>query len=379
MVSRKNSLLIITITILSLGVVGCAQIPTVVNSLRTEARRPPFFHRIWAKNLDPPYQTGNLPITTLAPTIYQEMLFQGAENGGFFAYSLRNGRLLWRAKERAAISSAVAIWGKNVIYGDLSGRIYARNFASGKLAYSFDIKTPAKGKAIFSQGTGFIHTRNHSIVAFDAESGGILWSFKRNIPYAATVEGVSDPLVYQNRLIVGFADGYLASLAIADGLLLWEKKMFSTSKFVDVDVTAKIHQGNLYVGSHGGNFSRLNPSTGEILQRFNFRASSSPLFIQKKIFVGTLNGDLAVLNHKGILLKRISLSAHTPVTTVLWWKQQVVLGNANGELFQIDPDKLAILSRLHFGHHHSAIYGELSSEKRYLAVMSARNRLYVFQ
>ena len=382
---------------------GCAQLDKMQSLVRPhldrlhgmskklhgDERPEKFFHRTWAKNLDPSSQrTGNLPLSILSPVIHQGMLFQGSLSGRFLAYSLDNGRLLWQAQAKESINSPASIWRKLIIYGDLSGRIYAHDFMTGRSAYSFDVGRPIEGKVIFFKGRGFVHTRNHFLISFDASTGKILWSFKRSVPYSTTVQGVSDPLVYRPkgnaataRLIVGFGDGYLAALSLEDGLLIWEKKLSSTTKFADVDMTPKLHRGRLYVGSYGGKFTVLNPSSGEVIRHFDFMAITAPVFYQGKMFVGTLAGDLRVLSKRGRLLKRISLGQRVrgPVTGLLLWKGQLVLSNTDGELVQIDPIKLAIRSRLQLGHPSSALYGRPLAHKGYLAVMGSRNRLYLFQ
>ena len=352
---------------------GCAQLQPSL------PQAPSFFHRVWSKNLDPPQQTGNLPISTTAATIHQGFVFQGLLSGGFAAYALEDGRTLWQVQEPEAITSSAAIFGPHVLYGDQAGRIYARHFLTGRLQYSFDVDSAVEGKMSFFQGRGFAHTRNHSLVAFDAKTGKILWSFKRNIAYTTTVQGASSAIIYHNYLIVGFADGYLAALSYENGLLVWEQKIASAFKFVDIDVTAKLHQKALYVCTHGGPFTKLNPLTGEVIQRFDFQASAAPLFIQGKIFVGGEDGSLHVLTERGRFLNTLALTKNAPVTGILWWKDHLVISNIRGELYQIDPVQLTVRSRHHLGHEHSALYLPPSLQEGYLAVMSARNRLYVFK
>ena len=82
---------------------------------------------------------------------------------------------------------------------------------------------------------------------------------------------------------MGFGDGYLVALSYKDGVLIWEKKMFSSSKFVDVDMSPKLYQKALYVGSYGGKFSKLNPITGETTQQFDFSGLRGlPSLLKKK-------------------------------------------------------------------------------------------------
>ena len=134
---RSNSLFLLLL------LAGCSQIKKMYSELpkpvlQTAKRsQEAFFHRIWAKNLDPLYQTGNLPISTMTPTIHGDLIFQGSLTGEFFAYSLEDGRLIWKVQERESIGPSAAIFNKSILYGDLSGRMYARHLITGKTHLQF--------------------------------------------------------------------------------------------------------------------------------------------------------------------------------------------------------------------------------------------------
>lgn len=385
MAVRIGSLLIsIGFTALVLMVTGCSSHwSRLTNHVRGDGlEKRAFFHRVWAKDLDPSAQkTGNLPIATLSPAIHKGFLFQGSLSGDFYAFSLESGHIAWSAKQEEAISSKASIWKDLVLYGDRAGRIYARHLFTGKLAYSFDVGSPLEGEVIFDGQRAFIHTRSHSVVSFDGATGKTLWSYKRSIPYGTTLQGVSNPLVMKGRLLMGFADGFMVALSGEDGQIIWERKISSGAKFVDVDMNPKIDgRRGLYVGAHEGQFVRLDPDTGRIIQRFDFTASAPPLFFQDKIFVGTVTGELRVLGRKeGRALKKIVLNGYSPITGVYLWKDFVVVTDTMGKLYQIQPQKIMVEEEVHLGHDFSAIYGDLAIWEEYLAVSSSRSRLYVFR
>ena len=341
-----------------------------------------FFHRIWAKDLDPSHQkTGNLPILTFGPAIHKGMVFQGSLSGDFYAFDLEKGYVLWRVQAREAISSSASVWDEWVLFGDFSGRIYAHNIFTGKLSYSFDVGAPVEGKVVFWGQRAFVHTQNHSVISFDAATGKILWSYKRSIPYGTTLQGVSNPLIWEGRLVVGFADGFLVALSAEDGQIVWERRVSSGMKFVDVDMDPKMDgKGRLYVGAHEGHFIQLDPGTGRIVQRFDFFANTPPFFIKDKIFVGTVKGELKVLGRdEGGVLKSVILTDHAPVTGVYFWKGFIVAVDTAGKLYQIHPQKLVVKDHIHLGHDFSAVYGDLAIWEQFLAVLSSRSRLYVFK
>jgi len=52
-----------------------------------------WFKTSFIKNLDPNYESGNLPIALHGPLVYRDMVFVGSNNGVMNAYAKDNGRL----------------------------------------------------------------------------------------------------------------------------------------------------------------------------------------------------------------------------------------------------------------------------------------------
>ncbi len=337
-----------------------------------------FFKPIWIKNHDPEYDTGNLPIGLQSPFVHEGIVYAGHGSGEMRAYELSNGRLVWRAKDNGAYHSGPVLMGDYITYGSVEGRVYARHRLNGELLWNVDLGAAIESKGVISRGRLYYHTRNHKIFCLDAKTGKILWAYKRSVPFIATLQRASRPLIDKNKLYVGFADGTVAAFSIEEGILLWENKIVSGPKFIDVDASPLIFNNQLIIGSLSGSLAVMDRENGFVKRKLKYNVSRKPLILDKRLFLGTVNGEIVVLgrNLKEVASRKISDAA---ISSMALWKGGLAISTVDGHLIYIDPKNLSIKSSIYLGHRSSAVFGELGVREGKLAAYSSRNRLYVFE
>ncbi len=359
---------------------SCAQIETVGGFLEIETPANPKrnFHPIWIKNLDPVHETGNLPIALNSPLIHEGMVFVGKSTGQMFAYQLSNGKQVWTKKENGSYHSRPIPYNDQIIYGNVEGRVFSRHYLTGKLKYSVDLDASVESPPVIYKGRMFFHLRNHKIFCLDVKTGKILWAYKRSVPYLTTLQRVSTPVVHGNKLYVGFADGFVASFGVEDGILHWEKKIATGSKFVDVDMTPVISGRRLYISSLSSELNVLNVQTGALVQTVPLTPSRSPLVTEGGLLVGTQDGELVFLDRglKQVFKRKIS---EYSISSIEDWKNHYVVTTAGKTVYFVDKSTLREVERFDLGHVTSAVFGDSQVSDGKLAFLSSRNRLYVFE
>lgn len=335
------------------------------------------FNAKWIKNLDPDYQTGNLPIGLGSPLIHEGVVYVGNNNGSLDAYALDSGRLLWSEKTLGAMNSSPIVYGDLLIYGDVHGRVYAKNLKTNKFQYKFDLGSPIESSPTIAKGRLFLHTRNHKLFSIDAQTGKILWSYKRSVPYFSTLQRTSKPLIIESRIYVGFADGFLLAFTVEEGQVVWEKKMSSGNKFVDVDMTPSYFRGKLIVSSIDGNAEVINPQSGLLHKRLSFSTNRDAVFFGNEIFLGTVDGKLISLDDTFEIKREIKLSKN-PISSLSKWKDGLVVTTIGNEVFFLNKH-LEITETFDLGSNFSAVFGHTSVKEGALALLSSRNRLYLFK
>jgi outer membrane protein assembly factor BamB len=375
-VSRTLSLLIILSTFAS-----CAQVNKLTNKLNLK-KRPKKVEKIftmkWAKNLDPIHLTGNLPLGHGTPLINDDTLYFADKLGFMKAYDLNNGRVRWQKNENKSLSGKSGIYKGHLYYSSFNGRLYCRNIRTGELSFAVDLKSPIESEPVFYAGRLFYHLRDHQVVAIDASSGKLLWSYKRSIPYSTTLQRVSVPLIFDNKVFIGFADGYISAISLDSGSIVWEKKITQKSKFVDVDVRPILFKGHLVVGSANGDLKFLNPKNGAQSNSVSLTISTTPIVDGDRLLIGTTDGEVAIIGQAGNILARKKISTKG-VSSLLKWKNGLVASAYDGYLTFIERKTFETKERFHLGTDQSTIFGSLVISRGYLAAYSSRNRLYVFK
>ncbi len=349
-------------------------------SLRFSAVRPALLilHPAWFKNLDPSYQTGNLPIALNSPLIHEGLLYIGKNDGHMKAFDTQTGRLIWKKFDRGNYHAPPVAFGKNIIYGTGEGRVYARDLMTGKIDYAVDLDAAIESRPIIYKGKMYLHLRNHKIFCLDAKTGKIIWAYKRSVPYLTTLQRVSTPLVKGGKVYVGFADGHVTAFSAEDGVLLWERKIASGDKFVDVDVTPVIKGRSLFVNSLTSEMNLLDVSTGALQRRIPYVPSRAPLFFGDEILIGTIDGELVLLD-RYYQEKRKMKVVDGAISSIVKWKKTYVITSISGQVKVVDQTTFSELESFDLGHKSSAVFGNVTVKDGVLAFMSSRNRLYVFK
>lgn len=366
----KNILFFVLIS----SFVGCAQtLPLKKASLNKK-----IFKVKWSKNLDPIHNAGNLPIGTASPLIDEDILYIGSLSGVMHAFDLESGRLIWQKDEKQAINAKATRFKDSVIYGSKFGRFFSRHYLTGKLNYAIDLGASIESSPVVYAGRMFLHLRNHRIVALDASTGKIIWSYKRSVPYTTTLQRVSKVLPYGNNIIVGFADGYVGAISINEGIIVWEQKLSNKHKFIDVDLDPVVFANSVVLGSANGDLSFVNPDNGLVNRSYRLTLSAKPLKLDGRLIVGSLHGDLMVINEDLSIGTKKNISEDA-ITSIAHWRGNIVASTLDGKIIAVDKIGFDKKDTFDLGTDYSTVFGQIVQSNDHLAVYSSRNRLYIFQ
>ncbi len=358
--------------ILGAGFSSCAR-------LRPEApvKEVKFFKNIWAKNLDSAYVSGNLPIGLGATRIFNDIVYMGSIDGVMNAYDVETGRVLWTADEKTPLGGPVEFFKDHVAYGGLNGRLFVRHYLSGKLKYAIDLAAPIESAPVFHNDHLFIYLRGHQIVHMDAETGKVIWVYKRAVPVTTTLQRTSKPLIIGNKVIIGFADGFLGALSMDEGLLVWETKLVENSKFVDIDLNPILAGGMIISGSPSGELKAINPESGAVARAYGVSVMAHPVLRGEQLILGTNDGEVVIMNLSGDTLKKAKVSTQA-VSAVSWWKEMIVVATFDGKIQAIDPLTMKAVDQFNLGYDYSAIFSDIVTTDDFMGVYTSRNRLYLF-
>lgn len=364
------------VLILTGALASCSSLKQYVPTKVVEEK--PRLTAAWIKDLDPKYDSGNLPIGLQSPLINEGIVYAGHNTGFMQAFELDNGRLIWSEYDGSAYHAGAVSYKDQVVYGTVQGRVISRHGILGTIKYSVDLGASVETRGVIHNGRIFFQLRNHQVFCLDVETGKIIWGYKRSVPYLTTIQRTSQPVVYKDKVLVGFADGTFAALSMDEGVLLYETKLSTASKFVDVDNQAFIYDDRIYISPVGSNLSLLDPNTGKVLRMSEFAVSRAPLLRDNQLIFGTPAGELILTDKNLNVLSTIKISEGM-ITGIVPYKTFYAISSTSGEIKLVDQKNLQVVETFKLGHAYSAVFGEMQTSGDNLAVLSSRNRLFLFK
>ncbi len=364
---------LIILFILALLLSSCSYLPKI-ESVRPKQK---LFNISWVKNLDIEHESGNPPIGLGSPLVIYDIVYMGSLEGYMRAYDLKSGAIIWEKKDKGALGTKPVYYKNKILYGSYDGRLYSRNALKGNLEYVIDLGSSIETEPIVYRDRLYVHLRNHKLVCLDAVTGKVLWAYQRSIPFATTLQRNSVPLAYKNKIIVGFADSFLVAFGAEDGMLLWERKISTGTKFVDVDARPTLFKGKIYVGAASSPLAIVNPDTGMVIKTIDIAVAREVHVLGNNLLTGTVDGKLVKFSPQGEILLEKELTKGA-VTSIVEWKDGLAVATTEGKILWLHPKSFVIKDSFDLGSAASAVYGEMEVESDKLVVYSSRNRLYVF-
>lgn len=204
-------------------------------------------------------------------------VFVGSSDHGFYAIRAEDGTVLWRFETLGAVQcEALYDPGEDVVYfGSNDGALYKARAKDGHLLWRFRTNAEVAARPILSGGTVYVVNANDTVIAIDTRTGKRIWSQHRTPALGMEVAGYSGPLLWRDKIYVGFSDGTVTAFDAATGAERWrpvdlsaeaEEFLGDVPEYLDVDTTPVPGQIDespvVYVGSYEGGVFALDADTG---------------------------------------------------------------------------------------------------------------------
>jgi len=222
----------------------------------------------------------------LIPTVVDTRVFAAAPDGTVKALTTDTGREIWSRKIRDlytkeeladafskdvdTITGGVGVGGDLVVVGAASGELIALNQSDGSLAWRVTASSEILSPPLVDRDRVVAQTIDGKVTAYDAVDGQTLWVYTMNTP-ALTLRGTARPMLYDELVIVAFANGRVAFLDREKGLAVFDQRIgiaqgtTDLERLVDVDGAMQIVAGKLYVASFQGRIVGIDISSGRML------------------------------------------------------------------------------------------------------------------
>lgn len=222
----------------------------------------------------------------LVPAVASSRVFAASADGNVIAFQANNGRKIWTVQVRDAyskeevrnafgdgsdiITGGVGIGRDIVVVGTSAGEIVALNQSDGSLAWRARTSSEVLAPPQIDRDLVVAHTIDGKIAGFNTLDGERKWLYSTTIP-SLTLRGTSTPIITDEYVIAGFANGRFALLERERGLAGADQRVAAPTgrsdleRLVDIDGTMVVAGNVLFIVSFQGRMAAVDLATGRLL------------------------------------------------------------------------------------------------------------------
>lgn len=251
-------------------------------------------------------QTGEVPEYShaqLPPFVMDDRVYVANVREGVAAVSDTNVSLAWVTRMDEWLTGGPAVGSGLVVVGTLKAELIALNAEDGEILWRSKICSEMLSTPVITAEKIFLQCIDGYVMALSVKDGHRIWSYRRPPP-TLTLRGTSSPLVVEDRVIAGFADGTLVSLNLETGKLEWESTIAvprgrnDLERIVDIDGLLQADDGVIYAVSYQGRVAAVSTENGRFLWTREMSSYSGVALGENQIFISDADARVWALDRR---------------------------------------------------------------------------------
>ncbi len=203
----------------------------------------------------------------LEPFVSGPVVFTVDIEGTIQARSVDSGDLTWEVELDQRISAGISGDSQRIYVSSFQGEVIALSREDGSEIWRARLSSEALSVAASDGSIVVVHSSDGRIFAFNTDTGQQRWRYDSDTP-ALSLRGTSSPMIYENSVLVGLANGDLVNLDLSDGRMRWEVSLGQPSgrteleRLVDSDGDYAELYGTLFAAAFQGDVKAVSVATG---------------------------------------------------------------------------------------------------------------------
>ncbi|MBN8537864.1 MAG: PQQ-binding-like beta-propeller repeat protein [Deltaproteobacteria bacterium] len=237
-------------------------------------------------------------INRARPMEYGKLLILANAHDGLTAFDLETGEKKWHFFVFNGVEKEPVLYKDNLYFGGNDGNFYSIKAQNGVENWKSQIKSEIVASPSFDSEEGRVYflTTTNSLFALDAENGKQVWTYTRQDPSNYSIRGGTTPLIHHQLIYVGFSEGSFVAFNKSNGTINWEIQLNKNKRFKDIDSTAVLSEGKIFVSGYDDKLFCLASANGEILWRFEAGGYLPVTIKQDLLYYPSTNGKVYALN-----------------------------------------------------------------------------------
>jgi outer membrane protein assembly factor BamB len=273
----------------------------------------------------------------LIPAVRSDILFVGDRKGLLQARNSVNGESAWENKTSYNFSAGPGVGVHSIFMGTSHAEVIAFDKVTGEQKWNTRVPSEVLAVPVVARGMVFIRTTDGKIIALNEHNGSVVWTVEQSVP-ALSIRGTGNPLVIDDTLIAGAANGKLGAFQVSDGKALWEATIAmpagrsEVERLVDLDADPVERRGAIFIASYQGGTSSVSETDGDVIWRNEAVSSYTGLSTDMRyIYISDTRGDVSQLDQRnGAALWKQKDLHNRRLTAAIAYDNYVVVGDFEG-------------------------------------------------
>jgi outer membrane protein assembly factor BamB len=292
---------------------------------------------------------------SMGPLFSSGVLYAADHEGRLVAIDAESGRKQWDLDTEQPFSGGPGLDGDHLYMGTIDGRVIAYERSGGAELWNSQVSSEVLAPPASADGIVVVRCIDGRVFGLDAVSGRRLWIHDRNVPLL-TLRGNTDLLIRGGVVFVGYDDGAVVSLRLADGSQIWSQTIVSLEGRTELDRLADIGQqmviiaSDLIVSSYKSRVVSLAADSGRLLWFKDISSATGVQVDRTNLAVSEKNGNLWMLDRRnGATTWRLDQMTNRGLTRPAFYGNYVVVGDKEGYLHWLDSDIGSFVARVRAG------------------------------
>lgn len=239
----------------------------------------------------------------LGVAVNGDRVYAAGRGGDVAAFSLTNGRQLWRARTRAPLAGGTGADDTTVAVGSSDGWVIALDADDGDIRWRVQVNGEVLSAPAVSERAVVVRTVDGKLRALSTEDGRELWLYEQQVP-RLSLRGTSKPVIADGMVICGFDNGKVAAVSLSDGALVWEsivapaRGRTELERLVDIDSAVRVDGEDVYVVGFQGRVAMLALETGQIWWSHEASSYRGLGMDRENLYLSTADGEVVALRRQ---------------------------------------------------------------------------------
>jgi len=292
---------------------------------------------------------------SMGPLYSNGSLFAADYEGRLAVVDAETGRKRWELKTEQPFSGGPGLDEDRIYMGTIDGRVIAYDRSGGTELWNSQVSSEVLSPPASGDGYVIVHCIDGRVFGLDAVSGRRLWIYDHKVPLL-TLRGNADLLIRGGVVFVGYDDGSVVSLRLADGSVVWSQTVVSPEGRTELERLADIGQqmivvaSDLIVSSYKSRVVSLAADSGRLLWFKDISSATGVQVDRTNLAVSEKNGDLWMLDRRnGATTWKVDQLTNRGLTRPAFYGDYVVVGDKEGYLHWLDSEIGSFVARTRAG------------------------------